>query len=164
MISDWVPQSWPYLSDPVEILFRPWREALSHNLVRVYISFSRLLQSRILIFHCSHSGFMISALEFFVPVWYKKKLETWLAPHAASCINEEQEHWCSASSMFPVAAVIPAKDVVVLSHRTFFYCRRALDGLAERSSPLPRKSRTKTTLSCRQQQKMCEVERWLAYF
>lgn len=117
-----------------------------------------LLQSRILIFHYSQSGLMISALEFFAPVWYKKKLGTQLTPHTASCINEEQEHWCSTPSVFPAAAVIPVKDVVVLSHRTFFYCRRALNSLAERRSPLPREPRTKTTLSCRQQQEMCEVE------
>lgn len=44
--------------------------------------------------------------------------------------------------MFPTAAVIPVKDVVVLTYTTFFYCRRALNGLAERRSPLPRESHT----------------------
>lgn len=118
-----------------------------------------LLQSRILIFHYSQSGLMISVLKFFVPVWYKNKLGTRLTAHTASCVNEEQEHWCSTPTVFPAAAVIPVKDVVVFSHRTFFfYCRRALNYLAEPRSPLPQESCTKTTLFCRQQQDMCEVE------
>lgn len=55
-------------------------------------------------------------------------------------INEER--WCSAPSMLPAAAVIPVKDVVVVSPRASFYCRRASDGLAEPRSPPPHKDDT----------------------
>lgn len=89
------------------------------------------LQSRVLIFfNHPQSGLAIAALEFF-----ENKLETRLAPHAASCINEEQEHWCRAPSVLLPAAVIPVKDAGVWSHRTFLLLEEGFKRLSRTEKP-----------------------------
>lgn len=76
MSSEWVRHFWPYMSDPVEFLFRPWRKALSHSFVfvRVYIFFRGYCKAEYWFFHYSQSGLMISALKFFVPEWDEKEI------------------------------------------------------------------------------------------
>lgn len=67
---------------------------------------------------------MISAQDFFAPLLYRKRVERNDSLTTRPPASVKNKNTGAVLPVFPAAALIPVKDVVVLTHRTLFYCRK----------------------------------------